>query len=478
MELDRLKFKADYAADSEKSFVVVTREGLKSSDIVDFQVEMISKTKIPGVLEFYLREIDMEMRFYYNVTGLINLSNFLRRRTINKDEFIEILEGITHTLMQSKRYLLTDRCFVLMENFIYIDPVKLRTHLIYIPVDDRTDLFQSFRTLVNNLLIDGANIETNDNFVQKVLGIIKKEGLCLSDFLIQLKKLKSAALPSDDEQKGYQGSCDRDSDMGPKLTWDKPHFSKAIEERKLYIEESCAEAASSSSGLNMPMIFGVALLGLISGSLFYMKKASLPTVIPQLLQRYSVWTGVAILTGIIGILAFFKIKEQYKERELGFHAGLSQSAAASQGSQQQDILESFPFMDKSVGAVVGTNVDEIAGPNTDEAACTHSDETVLLTESKHPMLISLGGNDKFVLNKPDLVIGRNKEICDCIIENKSVGRAHARITTTKGRCFITDLDSTNGTFVNGTKLISNKEYEIKYNDKILFANVEFCYQPG
>ncbi len=60
------------------------------------------------------------------------------------------------------------------------------------------------------------------------------------------------------------------------------------------------------------------------------------------------------------------------------------------------------------------------------------------------------------------VIGRNSD-CEIIIKDDTVSAFHAEIKVKKGRYFITDLDSTNGTFVNGYRV---NDSELKNNDLI------------
>ncbi len=58
---------------------------------------------------------------------------------------------------------------------------------------------------------------------------------------------------------------------------------------------------------------------------------------------------------------------------------------------------------------------------------------------------------EFPLDKDALTIGRRPE-CDIHIDNLAVSGRHARVMTIAGTSFLEDLDSTNGTFVNGKKV--------------------------
>ena len=70
--------------------------------------------------------------------------------------------------------------------------------------------------------------------------------------------------------------------------------------------------------------------------------------------------------------------------------------------------------------------------------------------------------------------GFNPETVDyCISDNNSVSRTHAKIRVRAGRCYISDLGSTNCTYVNGTKLTPNQEVILSAGDKIKISDEEF-----
>ncbi len=58
---------------------------------------------------------------------------------------------------------------------------------------------------------------------------------------------------------------------------------------------------------------------------------------------------------------------------------------------------------------------------------------------------------KIELGRKPISIGRHPE-CDIIIDNGSVSRHHAKIVNESGSYFVQDLDSRNGTFVNGSQI--------------------------
>jgi len=67
-------------------------------------------------------------------------------------------------------------------------------------------------------------------------------------------------------------------------------------------------------------------------------------------------------------------------------------------------------------------------------------------------------------------IGRARD-CDLIIDHTQISRLHASLLWDHEQVVITDLDSTNGTFVNGERLTANQPRRLRAGDKISLAQI-------
>ena len=102
------------------------------------------------------------------------------------------------------------------------------------------------------------------------------------------------------------------------------------------------------------------------------------------------------------------------------------------------------------------------------------DTTVLGAGAAGFILLRKNGGDKIRINKAEFIIGKEKAKVDyCISNNNSISRKHAKIKVRAGKCYISDLGSTNCTYINGTKLNPNQEVALIPGDKIKFSNEEF-----
>ncbi|OHD15201.1 MAG: hypothetical protein A2086_11730 [Spirochaetes bacterium GWD1_27_9] len=78
--------------------------------------------------------------------------------------------------------------------------------------------------------------------------------------------------------------------------------------------------------------------------------------------------------------------------------------------------------------------------------------------------LEVAGQTKELSNKA-FGIGREKTN-QLIVGDTKVSRHHAVVTFENGVAYIKDTDSTNGTYINGQKLVAGKKYQLKNGDKI------------
>ena len=112
----------------------------------------------------------------------------------------------------------------------------------------------------------------------------------------------------------------------------------------------------------------------------------------------------------------------------------------------------------------------------------HSREegTALLSEnagqSACPVLVSMGENENsIVIPYLPFVIGKHAELADFCLSRPTVSRLHLRIDKREGVYIVTDLNSTNGTAVEGYKLQANETVSIRDGDIIAIAEVKYRF---
>ncbi len=84
------------------------------------------------------------------------------------------------------------------------------------------------------------------------------------------------------------------------------------------------------------------------------------------------------------------------------------------------------------------------------------------------VLSELGFGKTYILDNRVTVAGRGTQ-ADFIINDPLISKEHMRISVdTDGKYYLEDIDSTNGTFLNGKKI--SKKTRIMYSDRIVAGN--------
>ena len=81
---------------------------------------------------------------------------------------------------------------------------------------------------------------------------------------------------------------------------------------------------------------------------------------------------------------------------------------------------------------------------------------------------------EIIVTKEEFKIGKKRELVDGVIDyNAAISRCHCKIVSQNGEFTIIDLNSVNGTYVNGRLMQVEKAYPIKNGDRVQLADSEF-----
>ena len=177
-------------------------------------------------------------------------------------------------------------------------------------------------------------------------------------------------------------------------------------------------------------------------------------------------------------------KKEKKEKEkggglFGFGKKAERKDKETESAQQEPVQQE-----------AAAEFDPFANVEVQRNVFDHSDETVYARDAVSGIMISdrlrlvdspLPGAPIMIdlnFTKHHIVIGRltnNGPGCDIRFPDsfQSIGRQHAWIEKDgEGHYFIVDLDSSNGTLLNGHALIPNQKYSLKDGDEVAFSKIQ------
>lgn len=471
--------------------------------IEDYQVEMISNNPNPGILLFTTRYFNNEIKLYYNITSKMAISRFLSKRKLKRNEFIEILDDILNVILESEHLYLNPGSFLLDEEYIFVNPGNLKVSLVYVPVRTDGDINEIFKDFLSKFIIQSATIDENENsdFLQKILNYIKSEFFHINEFhclLEELKKTNISHRPKFEYQSDSQGMQDTilHKTINPTLkeaseslhlkstipsgTEENPLMTIKKNKRLEWPEAKPKKKHSNLKSIIMAAAFQVLMAVVVYAALNYLNKTGDSST--------TTYIGLALIVAAVDVLIFKRLlKPEEKERvniiksDKNNGKGIENKSLPIQTvtKKRENLNMNKREIHNDEQIRINYAADNGLNHPTEIIGVQNSADTVVLEERKESQAyleqIKNGIADRIPINKNRLVIGRQAEYVDHVLDNKAVGRIHAEITIEKGCYFITDINSKNGTFINNQKILSNKKYEIKNGDKIKFANEEYTF---
>lgn len=106
----------------------------------------------------------------------------------------------------------------------------------------------------------------------------------------------------------------------------------------------------------------------------------------------------------------------------------------------------------------------------------HSERGETTFLKKTPGLVLRSENPSYPsmeITGEQFVIGKKKDVVDGFIKARGISRFHGKISKENGIYYLTDLNSTNGTFLNGGRLEVNEKARIRSGDHVGFADVKY-----
>ncbi len=80
------------------------------------------------------------------------------------------------------------------------------------------------------------------------------------------------------------------------------------------------------------------------------------------------------------------------------------------------------------------------------------------------------------VGKENFMIGKKKDAVDGWLKARGISRIHAKISREEDCYYLTDLNSTNGTFLNGGRLGINEKARLRPGDSVGFADIRYVVE--
>ncbi len=464
-----------YYKDYRHNYLILKDNGCLSENV--YQRKMVTENKIRGLLESQERHINGEILLYCEITSRQSLLSICDGKSIGMEQlrtfFLQL--KMVNDLLQ--KFLLDGNCLVLQPEYIFQDIETGEYSFLYYPDPEEG----SFAGLVEFLLakVDNEDMEAVET-VYKIADLAGREQFAMDEVL-----------------RWFQDDWGRGGWRRPQETG----FGKAPSPGNGFHDTACQEADSTDEGrireenrrgnrgygygefsdqscsLEKPSEEKVSGAGEGAGN-----EGERDGVTRKRILRLSpLWAA-----GAAGICVLLWLRSAYSlsyQEETFLMAGLFVIAAVMAGSVLWLVYSCFlkktyerrTQEDRGEESRFAPTYESMPAPAAAEAGNTVYIPWMENCENK---LYSMDGKNKchIDLGRLPLTVGKLAGAVDMVIDEKSVSRMHAKFSRTENNVYITDLNSTNGTFRNGMRLLPNASERIEPGDEIRLGKLKFIYR--
>ncbi|HOJ80335.1 MAG TPA: DUF6382 domain-containing protein [Clostridiales bacterium] len=485
-----------YESDAASSFLVIRCAG----NIIGYQAGMFENNDIEYVIPMEIVKKEDANYFYYNITSRIPLSIYLKRNKLSREAFLRLILNITACISNSAGYLLYPSNFLMKPEFIYIDPGTLDVMTVYIPAEFRHDDAGSLQTLVSELLMQHINEEgfSSGNLVQRILSEVKSETFSIRGLITLVNELLYSPDIREKQKPPYE----------PEIC-----IKMAEENREKYKKEEKKEAMENIRKKKpSPAVVIAVLLQLAMGIAIYMCRGIIAGTGNDATVNY---IAVALIILAIEVLIFRKLQAMKlfsirdivstrpdKDGEPDAIPGeamaqnafiqttghMRKSPADCETDSRKNAIAEKAAARNDISIPQGESAEEIrtdlkakdaALPPESGVTCfSQKTESLEMQNESEFVLINMNGQPgekNIVIDRDEFIVGRLAGHVDHILYSNAVGKLHAVLIRRNGCCYVKDLNSMNGTYINGKRIECNKEMLLKNNDILRLANCEFIF---
>ncbi len=185
---------------------------------------------------------------------------------------------------------------------------------------------------------------------------------------------------------------------------------------------------------------------------------------------FAILCGIVLLLMVVIIILIVMLMRSGNNQEI---AGKRRKNTEE---RKKNIAKQVKNMQNPVTEEAGEAETKVLMPET-------GDETSILGEDSVQVAVATGtlirkrSGENVVISKKIFRIGKDSQHVDyCISDNSSVSRIHAALKSKGDGVYIEDMHSTNGTFLNGSRVNSGEERRVRDGDVIRIANEEFEFR--
>jgi len=426
---------------------------LTVDEVNPMERRIIENNNIPKLVPMTLQQIDDWITIRYDVAGKTSLEKLLKNSgSLTVEMGVHILKNLLQEIKRLEEYMLLAAHMVLKPEYIYIVQQSQKVEFLYIPyakadtnesIEDAvkailTFIYQGIYMYPQNIVRDMWELLNSQDFtlikLQEVLdGHLSTRNVetYIPELLINSKESEEMPILAQKKEKEKRGKRKRE-----KKKKEKKPVIKNTDEKKLKKNRQIA-------------VF-LAVMAMI--------------IVIDISNNVEITVGTGLILAMIVVIIWRRMGKHAEHKEFG-----SDKKAAADSNHQKEIN-----IDRANIDIFGAEkqpVEPVLSSVLDNAPKLKHEVILEGVKMERPVMFRIG-EDEFV-------IGQKPKLVDGVIDfNRTVSRKHCKVFFEAGEYYLEDLNSSNGTHLNGTRIEPGKAVTIKNGDYIRISNMDFIVKES
>ncbi len=452
-------------------------ENLSEEGEMDYEVHMLEENQIRGFMRCIRKRINGKTQYYYEITSRHSLAQICETESLRSGDIQKLLGCLHDAMQQMEQYLLDGNKLVLDPALIYLDIESRDAAFCYLP-SYKKNIQESFRSFASYLLYHLNQADTNAVLrVYEINRKIQEKNYALLEVLQE--ESETSEEPEKNAVQDHIGERKNPADVQtgfltadakaelhaekekdkkkPKREW-KRETKKEPKQKEKNKKTKRKDTQKEHSERKIQMLTGIVYLVVIgiTGMAAWMDFLTVTQA-----------GGVTFL--ITAALAYALSSEKSGKKKTG-----------RERKKETEVRWELPESEEEPRMMRGKSESMESHQDLPQHAEENVGATTLLWKGEeeyqpHLTLISMNPRERnsIVLVKDSYVIGKLKTKADICLEEDGISRIHAKIQKEGEEYYLCDMNSTNGTFINGRRLGVNEKVPLHVSDEIAFARTEY-----
>lgn len=457
--------RAEYKRDMNHNYLIL--QGDMPVDTSSYQVRMLAGNGIPSLLKCRMQGLDGKLLFYYEITSKQSLADLFENKKFRIADLQTVFGGFVRVMEEMAEYLLNPGQLVLRPEYMYLDAEKQELFFCYLPGFEK-EVKEQFQSLTEYILPkmdheDGQAVMLGYSIYRRALEdcfhleYIKEE-------LYQMQGEVPETSAVKDQERETEAFGAKEEAQGQEALWslkeipEKTGISSNVPEQE--------EKDVKKSGMRK------VILGCFCGTVMIL------AILAAKVGGWLPWLEIEWMAGGIlffmgcGMMIYFLVERRRKTE----NEEKVQDYIKKKGPVAADPPDKTPRTPEGhIYETVGTVEAEQLSKRKENYG-----ETVILSANPIAGPASLVSREPgelatIYLTEELTIIGKLSNASDAVIDLPTVSRVHAKIRKREEEYYLTDLNSRNGTSVNGQMLKGDEEYLLQDEDEVDFAQARYIF---